>query len=79
MTEIPPEMEFDRELTGFETEEKPRRFESRYVYEWEKVAERALTPDDRYSFTCCGTVYRATNAADISLMRQTHTVVRHGG
>lgn len=76
MTEIPPEMEFEGEFE----EEKPRRFESsRYVYEWEKVAERALTPDDRYSFTCCGTVYRATNAADISLMRQTHTVVRHGG
>lgn len=74
MTTVPPEMEFERE---FEEEQTPRRESNRYEYVWEKVAENALYPDDRYSFTCCGTVYRATNAADISLMRQTHTAARH--
>jgi hypothetical protein len=74
MTEIPPEMEFEGE---FDEERAPRFEPKRFEYAWEKVAANALYPDDRFSFQCCGTLYRATNAADITLMKQVHTNVRH--
>lgn len=76
MTEVPPEMEFDQE---FEEERAPRVEPKRYEYAWEKVAATAPYPDDRFSFTCCGTLYRATCAEDIKRMFNHHNVTRHGG
>jgi hypothetical protein len=76
MTELPPEMVFEGEFDQ-EQERPTRREPDRFVYEWERTIDKVQYPDDRYSFTCCGTLYRATNAADITLMRQTHTALRH--
>ena len=74
MTEIPPEMEFEGE---FDEERAPRFEPKRFEYAWEKVAANALYPDDRFSFQCCGTLYRATNAADIKAMFNAHNERLH--
>lgn len=78
MVEIPPEMEFEREFEE-ELEFEQRRAVPRFEYAWEKVAATAPVPDDRFSFRCCGTLYRATNPQDIKAMFNRHNVVRHGG
>jgi hypothetical protein len=76
MTTVPPDMEFENEFEE-EIERPARREPDRFVYEWERTIDKVQYPDDRYSFTCCGTLYRATNAADITLMRQVHTNRAH--
>jgi hypothetical protein len=76
MTDVPPEMEFNEE---FDEESAPRIEPKRYEYAWEKVAANAVPVSDQFSFTCCGTRYRATNATDIKAMFNSHNAARHGG
>lgn len=75
MVQVPPEMEFEQEFEEERFVPEPKRYE----YAWEKVAATAPIPDDRFSFTCCGTLYRASCAEDIKRMFNHHNVTRHGG
>ena len=79
MKDVPPDMEFEMEDDeAAEIADNTPRPE-RYEYAWEKVAATAPLPDDRFSFTCCGTLYRATCPEDIKAMFNHHNRARHGG
>jgi hypothetical protein len=74
MTQVPPEMEFDREdgrgFEEYDEEPRPRREPRRPETAWEKQAATWRGPE--FHAACCGTVYGAMTQGDLALMLRLH-------